>query len=106
MNKMPKSGGSDLKSDRSSSSRGALRLKNNNARPLTHFGSEDAVSEKSEKEEESLSEDGSENSDAQDLSEEEQDKVLNQVLDELMPNRVRKINPVTAQVTITNNKAD
>ena len=39
------------------SSRGALRVKN--TRPLTHFGSEDAVSEKSEKEEESLSEAGS-----------------------------------------------
>lgn len=56
----------DLASD---SSRGALRTKTN--RPLTHFGSEDAVSEKSEKEEESLSEDGSGASSAQDLSEDE-----------------------------------
>ena len=54
MKKMPKSGDGGLHSD---SSRGALRAKN--TRPLTHFGSEDAVSEKSEKEEESLSEDGS-----------------------------------------------
>ena len=54
MKKVPKSGGDNLKSD---SSRGALRAKN--TRPLTHFGSEDAVSEKSEKEEESLSEEGS-----------------------------------------------
>ena len=68
MKKVPKSGGHEsLKSD---SSRGALRVKN--TRPLTHFGSEDAVSEKSEKEEESLSEEGSDgNSSAQDLSEDD-----------------------------------
>lgn len=53
----------------SDSSRGALRTKTN--RPLTHFGSEDAVSEKSEKEEESLSEDGSNASSAQDLSDDD-----------------------------------
>ena len=88
----------------SSSSRGALRTKNNHQ--LTHFGSEDAVSEKSEKDEESLSEDGS-GSEAQDLSEEDQDNILNQVLDELMPNRVKKtVDPVTAHITITKLKPD
>ena len=68
MNKPPKTGkDAKLQSD---SSRGALRAKN--TRPLTHFGSEDAVSEKSEKDEESLSEDGSDcNSSAQDLSEDD-----------------------------------
>ena len=67
MKKVSKSGDGGLDSD---SSRGALRPKN--TRPLTHFGSEDAVSEKSEKEEESLSEDGSDGgSSAQDLSEDE-----------------------------------
>ena len=35
-------------------------------------------------------------SSAQDLSEDEQENVLNQVLDELMPNRAKKINPVSA----------
>lgn len=49
------------------SKRGALRNKSN-ARKFTHFGSEDAVSEKSEKDEESLS--GSDGgSSGQDLSE-------------------------------------
>ena len=67
-------------------------------RPLTHFGSEDAVSEKSEKDEESLSGDGeSDGSSAQDLSDDDQNKVLNQVLDELMPNReVKKVEPFSA----------
>ena len=60
-----------------------------NTRPLTHFGSEDAVSEKSEKDEESLSEDEDGGSDDQDLSEDEAHNVLEQVLDELMPGRVR-----------------
>ena len=97
MKKLPKSG-EGLHSD---SSRGALRAKN--TRPLTHFGSEDAVSEKSEKEEESLSEDeGSDgNSSAQDLSEDDHNQVLDEVLDQLIPNRVKKIDPVTAHITIT-----
>lgn len=79
MNKPPKTGRDPaLKSE---SSRGALRAKN--TRPLTHFGSEDAVSEKSEKDEESLSEeDGSDGgSSAQDLSEDDHNQVLDQVLD-------------------------
>lgn len=105
MKKLPESSGDDQKSEKSNNSRGALRSKKI-TRPLTHFGSEDAVSEKSEKDEESLSEEGSADSDAQDLSEDEQDRVLNQVLDELMPNRVRKMNPVSAQITITNSKAE
>ena len=101
MKKVPKSGGhhESLKSD---SSRGALRVKN--TRPLTHFGSEDAVSEKSEKEEESLSEEGSDgNSSAQDLSEDDHNQVLDEVLDQLIPNRVKKIDPVSAHITITKN---
>ena len=89
----------------SQSSRGALRK---TTRPLTHFGSEDAVSEKSEKDEESLSEDGeSDGSSAQDLSDDDQNKVLNQVLDELMPNReVKKVEPFSAQIVVTKAKID
>ena len=61
------------------------------------------MSEKSEKEEEeSLSEDGSDGgSSAQDLSEDDHYKVLDQVMDQLMPNRVKKIDPVSAHITIT-----
>ena len=44
MKKLPESSGDDQKSEKSNNSRGALRSKKI-TRPLTHFGSEDAVSE-------------------------------------------------------------
>jgi len=52
MVKQSQRSGNLLSSNGSSS---ALSLKKNARVPLTHFGSEDAVSEKSEKDEESLS---------------------------------------------------
>ena len=86
MMKQGRSGSSLL--NRQDSARSSLMKKVSQRQPLTHFCSQDAVSEKSEKEEESLS--GSYGgSSAQDLSEDEQQMVLEQVLDELMPDRER-----------------
>lgn len=82
---------------RQSSSRNSLsRTGTSNKRnvgPLTELGEADAVSEKSSKFEESSSEDGSGGgSSCQNLSDEEQDAVLADVLDLLDPERKNRHN--------------